>query len=209
MLQQLLGYIASLLRIYSSSLCAVSSSEVVASSCLHSPLLLPGPSSSSLVELSSGSDCELWGRVFSSHEGHDYVTSGMRGDLVGCVVAGESVDNYSSLGVEEDSSHGVLELEFSPPRPWRRERPKKNLAGKQASTGALRRPRGRLKKSNSEEISNAPTPASPPSPCGPYFTRATKAWFLGKYAGLVFPGSDEEAIRGLAEELKESWHVSL
>lgn len=38
---------------------------------------------------------------------------------------------------------------------------------------------------------------------GGYFTRATKAWMLGKSAGLRYPGSDEEAIRGLAEELME------
>lgn len=38
---------------------------------------------------------------------------------------------------------------------------------------------------------------------GGYFTRATKAWLLGKSAGLRYPGTDEEAIRGLAEELEE------
>lgn len=38
---------------------------------------------------------------------------------------------------------------------------------------------------------------------GGYFTRATKAWLLGKSVGLRYPGSDEEAIRGLAEELEE------
>lgn len=36
-----------------------------------------------------------------------------------------------------------------------------------------------------------------------YLTRATKAWLLGKSAGLVFPGSDAEAIKGLAKELEE------
>lgn len=40
-----------------------------------------------------------------------------------------------------------------------------------------------------------------------YFTRATKAWFLGKSVGLVFPGSDEEAIKGLAKELEEDQPV--
>lgn len=40
-----------------------------------------------------------------------------------------------------------------------------------------------------------------------YFTRATKAWILGKSAGLVFPGSDAEAIKGLAKELEEDQPV--
>lgn len=38
---------------------------------------------------------------------------------------------------------------------------------------------------------------------GGYFTRATKVWMLIKSLGLRYPGSDEEAIRGLAEELEE------
>ena len=34
-------------------------------------------------------------------------------------------------------------------------------------------------------------------PSGGYFTRAKKAWLLGKVLGLDFPGSDLEAIRGM------------
>lgn len=38
---------------------------------------------------------------------------------------------------------------------------------------------------------------------GGYITRATKAWFLCKPAGLSFPGSDKDAIRGFAAEWEE------
>lgn len=41
---------------------------------------------------------------------------------------------------------------------------------------------------------------------GAYFTRAQKAWSVGKFAGLSFPGSDEEAVRGLAKELEEDFN---
>jgi hypothetical protein len=39
-------------------------------------------------------------------------------------------------------------------------------------------------------------------PSGGYFTRAKKAWLLGKVLGLEYPGSDLEAIRGLEGEFK-------
>lgn len=45
--------------------------------------------------------------------------------------------------------------------------------------------------------------AAESSGAGGYFTRATKAWLLGKSIGFSFPGSDEEAIRGLVEEIQE------
>lgn len=38
---------------------------------------------------------------------------------------------------------------------------------------------------------------------GGYFTRAKKVWLVGKLSRLEFPGSDEEPIRGLEEELRE------
>lgn len=41
-----------------------------------------------------------------------------------------------------------------------------------------------------------------------YITRATEAWFLCKLAGLSFPRSDEDAIRGFAAELEEDYQVS-
>ena len=39
-------------------------------------------------------------------------------------------------------------------------------------------------------------------PSGGYFTRAKKAWLLGKVLGLEFPGSDLDAISGLEEEFR-------
>lgn len=42
------------------------------------------------------------------------------------------------------------------------------------------------------------------SRAGSYFTRATKAWMLGKSIGFSFLGSDEETIKGLSEELEVS-----
>src|ERR1044072_24032 len=42
---------------------------------------------------------------------------------------------------------------------------------------------------------------------GGYFTRAKKAWLMAKGAGLEFPGSDEDAIRGLEEELREAGYT--
>ncbi|XP_057425873.1 uncharacterized protein LOC130719256 [Lotus japonicus] len=91
-------------------------------------------------------------------------------------------------------------LDFSPPRPRPRGRPKKSKAAKVASP---RRPRSRPRKSESVTIANVPAPRSPPSPSGPYFTRAKKAWRLAQFAGMSFPGSDEDAIQGLPKLLKK------
>lgn len=97
-------------------------------------------------------------------------------------------------------------LEFSPPRPRPRGWPRKNRGSKRATEGSPRRPRGRPKKSVCENAEGVPPLASPPSPSGPYFTRLKKVWMMGKYA--EFPGSDEEAISGLAEFLRENGPVS-
>lgn len=101
------------------------------------------------------------------------------------VTRGESEEEAFSSEREVDSpwlSDNFIDEEFdpaiSPPRPRRR--------GRRVIEAA------------------ASNPPSPPSPSGPYFTRAKKVWFLGKYAGLEFPGSEEEAIRGLADFLKEN-----
>lgn len=42
------------------------------------------------------------------------------------------------------------------------------------------------------------------APSGSYFTRAKKAWFIGKCVGLVFNGSDLEALHGLEKELRKT-----
>jgi hypothetical protein len=44
-------------------------------------------------------------------------------------------------------------------------------------------------------------------PSGGYFTRAKKAWLVGKVLGLEYPGDDLDAIRGLEEEFKLNFCV--
>lgn len=50
---------------------------------------------------------------------------------------------------------------------------------------------------------------APPAPgCalyGRYYTRAKKAWLVGKFLGMKFDGSNEEATDNLNLELKELW----
>ena len=83
-----------------------------------------------------------------------------------------------------------------------------------------RKPRGRAKNDEVSLCQASPGPSSvssevrvaqaspdsacPTSLCGGYLTRAKKAWLLAKVAGMEFPGGDLEAIRGLAEEMKEA-----
>lgn len=93
-------------------------------------------------------------------------------------------------------------LDFSPPKPRPRGRPKKLSRARRECS---RRPRGRPRKSASVDIAFESAPPNPPSPSGPYFTRAMKAWCLAKSVGMSFPGSDDDAIRGLAEVIKENF----
>lgn len=65
-------------------------------------------------------------------------------------------------------------LEFSPPMPRSRDRPRKKLKAKRGSEEHSCRPRGRPKKSLCVDVASVPPPTCPPSPSGPYFTRAKK-----------------------------------
>lgn len=97
----------------------------------------------------------------------------------------------------EDVSCGDPTLEFSPLRPRPRGQPRKKRGVKRDSEGGPRRPRGRPKKVVCEDVVCSPR-GGPPSPFGPYFTRARKPYFIGKQEGLEFLYNEEEAIRGLA-----------
>ncbi|XP_057431141.1 uncharacterized protein LOC130724001 [Lotus japonicus] len=131
------------------------------------------------------------------------------GDLVRGVII--CSDAYS-ISVREEVAYEAGDvdfvddpaLDFSPPRTRPRGRPKKTKEAK-ITLGSSRRSRGRPRKYERLTIDIAPAPPSPPSPSGPYFTRAKKAWCLAQFAGMSFPGSDDDAIRGLTEVIKENF----
>ena len=135
------------------------------------------------------------------------------------------IHNCSALSVTEDESgwsssavgdDGEYEVFDSPPL-RRRGRPKKKRRKK---VRAIRKSRGRDIISESWAYQDFPRPsvdspevcntqAPPPSvwtssQCGGYLTRAKKAWLLAKVVGMEFPGSDLEAIQGLAEQIAEA-----
>lgn len=98
-------------------------------------------------------------------------------------------------------------LEFSPPRFWPRGRPRKKLAAKRGVEEFPRRPRGRPKKDVQVEAVSGTPSVGRSSPTGPYFKRAKMVYFLSKYAGMEFLGSEEEAIRDLSEFLTKNGHA--
>src|ERR1044072_9105073 len=104
---------------------------------------------------------------------------------------------------------------LDPPAPRPRGRPKKKKRGNKGLFVGPRRPRERSKEPEVKDIQpESPSfdnysfsDAGSSSFAGGYFTRAKKAWLMAKGAGLEFPGSDEDAIRGLEEELREAGYT--
>ena len=131
-----------------------------------------------------------------------------------------SEDGFRLSSGSEADGGGFGDLVFDTPPLRRRGRPKKKQRRLYCARRVPRKPRGRPKDSevgicqaisglvsecSEDRVSQAtPVSACPSSPCGGYFTRAKKAWLLAKVAGMEFPGSDLEAIRGQEEEMKEA-----